>query len=218
VQLGDPLALELPTSAGTQTYLVPPITARQFWRLRALDEPWPVALADRGTGDPAGVLLTDAVVERMGADGVLDAHLRLAAQAVLSWHATGDTTAAEQVWAGTEPDLRPVTAEELDQYGVGPQNANGDYLEYDLPPDVAARLNRKPDDGLTMAQVWAHADAIAADLLAEYRVDVDGRKMHRRSGPWLRRLVDGLLLADTRLARSLYAESKGGKRDEHTEG
>ncbi len=216
------MALELPTPTGAKTYLVPPITAWQYWALHADGEPWPtIAVTRTSTPDDMTTgALTDELVAAMADDGVLDVHVRLAAQAVVAWHATGDPDAAAQVWAGTEPDLRPVTADELDLYGVGPQNANGDYLEYDLPPEVEARLNRKPDDGLTLAQVWEHADVIAADLLSEYRLDVAGRMMHRRSGPWLRRLVDGLLMADTRVARLLYAErnAKGGNDADHAQG
>lgn len=222
MRLGDPLALELPTPAGAHTYLVPPITAAQFWALRTDNQWHPIAVTRTSApADLVSAALTDAVFDAMGADGVLDAYVQLAGAAAMAWHSTGDPDAAEPVWTGNVPDLRPVTADELDQHGVGPQNANGDYLEYDLPPEVEARLNRKPDSGITVGQVWAHADAIACDLLAEYRVDVAGPIMRRRSGPWLRRLVDGLLLADTRTARLLYAETKptkGGSDDQHTQG
>lgn len=211
--LGDPLALELPTPAGAQTYTVPAVTAAQFWRLRADNEPFPTVVADRSAIiDTVSLALTDRVLDRMLADDVLDAHVRLAASAALSWHATGDPDAAAAVWTGTEQNTAPVTADELDQYGWGEKNANGDWTGYDLPEDVAARMTRKPDQVLTLTQVWAHSGLIAADLMSEYRVDVAGRVMRRRSGPWLRRLVDGLLAADTRLARTLYQETKEADR------
>lgn len=44
---------------------------------------------------------------------------------------------------------------------------------------------------------------IAADLLSEYGVDVDGSIMRERSGPWLARLVDGLFGIECRLTRRL---------------
>lgn len=220
--LSGPLSLELPTAAGTQTYLVPPITAAQFWAIRAADEPWPTIGATR-TVDPRDVAagaLTDAVVEAMAADGVLDVHLRLAGSAALSWHVTGDPDAAAAVWQGDDIDAGPMTVDELDQYGRGRQNANGDWEWYEIPENRKRSL--VPNEGLTLAQIWAYSDLIAADLLSEYRVDVDSPRLARRSGPWLRRLVDGLLATDSRVSRALYAElkksKKGGDDDGDTDG
>lgn len=103
--------------------------------------------------------------------------------------------------------------EELDQYGKGERGPTGVWEWYELPEDVEERLNRDPY-APTAEKVWAHADLIAADLLSEYGVDVDSLVMDERSGPWLRRLVDGLFSIDCRLTRILRAErEKAEKKD-----
>jgi hypothetical protein len=57
---------------------------------------------------------------------------------------------------------------------------------------------------LTWNAIFEHWDLVWADLISEYGVDVGDRAMMRRR-PWksLRRMIAGLVSADTRLSRAL---------------
>lgn len=96
---------------------------------------------------------------------------------------------------------------DLDQYGRGDYDElTGTWEYYELPDDVYGRINR-PAGALTWRNIWEHFDAIECDL-QDIGIDLSSGILSRRTGRWLRVRILGLLMADTRLARSIANRPK----------
>jgi hypothetical protein len=222
----DELVLPLPgRDRKLRDYVVPPVTAGELFDLLSLGEPWERVgqrRAERIAGGPVPetqwhalmLPLGPVVSDAMFADGVSRAGYGLAAATVMQWIFSGSEAATELWTSGQLPNTKgPPTAEELEQYVIT-RSRSGEALEYAIPDEVRARMHKVDEgDGIRLSQLWGEPDLLEVDLHAIYGFDVavDGDS---RSGPWLRRRVETLLLHPS----SMLGSKIEGDRQREREG
>jgi hypothetical protein len=97
------------------------------------------------------------------------------------------------------------------RYGIGEQDAQGVYDEYDLPEGHAALRTAQESRPVTWSEILACREVIVADFSSEYGIRLERLANHDLSWIEFAAHVMGLLAADTRLHRLLFQPSERGE-------